>query len=383
MTAVLLCLAALPIFAGSDSLLTSKPSGGENAAFSYMPHISAESAILIEASTGEVIAAKDPDRRMPMASTTKIMTALVAIESGETSRTVSVSPLAVGIEGSSIYLYEGEQLTMLDLLYAMLLESANDAAAAIAIEIGGSIDGFAELMNDKAAELGLENTHFTNPHGLDDPEHYTTARELSIIAAAAMKNETFRAIVSTYKITIPLNQTEGVRLLINHNKMLKGYEGAIGIKTGYTKKSGRCLVSAAMRDGVELIAVTLNAPNDWQDHTTMLDHGFSLYESRLLCQAGEFERIQPVIGGAEDYVLLTNTDEASITLPKSASQVTCTVEIDRFTFAPVRQGEVVGQLVYSLDGKVVAQVPIYAAYSVERTVFKKNLWEKLCSLFGK
>jgi D-alanyl-D-alanine carboxypeptidase len=226
------------------------------------PSVSARSAIVVEAETGRVIWAKNAHVSLPMASTTKIMTALVALENADPEKTVSIPPDAVGVEGSSVYLYEDERLRLEDLLYAMLLESANDAAAAIAIEVGGSIEGFSEMMNAKAEELGLERTSFANPHGLDDPEHYTTAAELARIAVAAMKNESFCNIVSTYKKTIPLNETEGVRLLINHNKMLSRYDGAVGIKTGYTKKSGRCLVSAAERDHVKLICVTLNAPDD-------------------------------------------------------------------------------------------------------------------------
>lgn len=383
LTAVLLCLAVLPIFAESSKASPLVSSEEESAAISSLPSLSAESAILIEYSTGRVIGEKNPDKTMPMASTTKIMTALVAIENSDISTPVSISKEAVGIEGSSIYLYEGEKLSMENLLYAMLLESANDAAAAIAINIAGSIEAFADMMNEKAADLGLTSTHFANPHGLDDPEHYTTARELAIIARAAMQNEVFKTIVSTYKTTIPLNETEGVRLLINHNKMLKGYSGAIGIKTGYTKKSGRCLVSAAEKDGVELICVTLNAPNDWQDHKAMLDHGFSIFESRLLCDEGEFRRIQPIIGGMEDYVVLENRECLRVTVPKGSPAVKETVELFPFSYAPVQSGEIMGRLTYSIDGKVIAETPIYATYTVEKADYEINLWERIRSFFGK
>ena len=274
--AVLLCLGGFFVFSGCENSNNSAKvdSISQNSEKVYFvkkkteqnslptPDVSAKSAILIEASTGEVIWSENPDQRLPMASTTKIMTALVAIESGDVKRTVSISPLAVGVEGSSVYLYANEKMTLEDLIYAMLLESANDAAAAIAIEVGGSIEGFADMMNERASSLGLSNTHFENPHGLDGETHYTTARELAIIAREAYSNEILKGIFSTYKKTIPLNETEGVRLLINHNKLLKSYDGATGIKTGFTKKSGRCLVSAAERDGLEFIAVTLNAPND-------------------------------------------------------------------------------------------------------------------------
>jgi D-alanyl-D-alanine carboxypeptidase len=310
------------------------------------------------------------------------MTALVAIEQGDLQRKVSVSPAAVGVEGSSIYLYEGEKLTLEELIYAMMLESANDAATAIAIEVGGSVEGFAEMMNKKALSLGLRDTHFTNPHGLDDPEHYTTARELGIIAYEAMKNETFKSVVSTYKKTIPLNESDGVRLLINHNKMLKGYAGAVGIKTGYTKKSGRCLVSAAEKDGVNLIAVTLNAPDDWQDHARMLDFGFSLFESRVLCHDGEYSYTLPIVGGDKDYVTVKNIGETRITLPKSKGDLTCVTELASFAYAPISEGEKIGRLVFYSDGQRIATVPLYAAFGAERTVYKKSLMDKLTALFG-
>ncbi len=346
------------------------------------PGISASSAILMDASSGAVLSSKSPDKRMPMASTTKIMTALVALENCDVSKTVEIPQGAVGIEGSSVYLYEGEKLTVEDLLYAMLLESANDAAAAIAIEIGGSIEGFADLMNQKALSLGLKDTHFTNPHGLDDEAHYTTARELAIIAREAMKNEKFAEIVSTYKKTIPLNETEGVRLLINHNKLLKSYDGAIGIKTGYTKKSGRCLVSAAERDGLMLICVTLSSPDDWNDHKALFDYGFANYESRVLCRKGEYERLLPVIGGDGEYVAVTNREEVRLTLPKSTAHIECTVELRNFEFAPICKDEKLGRLLFSADGIILCEVPLVAKYGVIEIKPKKNIFELIASIFN-
>ena len=361
------------------------PSQGEEGAGSAelaeanyaLPQISAESAVLIEAESGTIVGTKNADERMPMASTTKIMTALVAIEQGDVSRTVAVSPAAVGVEGSSVYLYEGERLTLEDLIYAMMLESANDAATAIAIEVGGSVEGFANMMNERAAALGLTDTHFKNPHGLDDPDHYTTARELGIIALAAMKNETFRQVVSTHKKTIPLNETEGVRLLINHNKMLKGYSGAVGIKTGYTKKSGRCLVSAAEKDGVSLIAVTLNAPDDWQDHAKLLDMGFSLFESRLICSDGEFSYTLPIVGGDKDYVTVQSKGEIRLTLPCDTGKITYQVELADFEYAPINAGDEIGRIIFYADGIELASAPLCASFGSERTVYKKSILQRL------
>ena len=350
---------------------------------SVMPPVSAKSAVLIDADSGELLCSKNPDERMSMASTTKIMTALVAIEMGELDSEVTISREAVGVEGSSIYLYEGERLTLENLLYATLLESANDAATAVAIHVGGSVEGFAEMMNQKAAELGLKDTHFTNPHGLDDSEHYTTARELAKVAAAAMKNDTFREIVATHKKTIPLNETEGVRLLINHNKLLKNYDGAIGIKTGYTKKSGRCLVSAAERDGLNLICVTLSAPDDWQDHKALLDYGFSTYESRLLATPGEIKHILPVVGSDKSYVTLTNAGEIRVTLPRSAPAAECRIEVARFEYAPISEGELLGRVIYTVDGKVVATSPLLSSYSAGSLKHKISLWKRITLLFEK
>ena len=390
-TAILLSLILLTGCAKSDNSQHPNTEKSERPVFSLsedesshsLPSVSAESAILIEADSGRIIGSKNADERLSMASTTKIMTALVAIENCDVTKKITVDRAAVGIEGSSVYLYEGEILTLEDLLYAMLLESANDAAAAIAIAIGGSIEDFAEMMNQKAIELGLENTHFTNPHGLDNEEHYTIAKDLAIIAAVAMQNETFKTIVSTYKKTIPLHGSEGVRLLINHNKLLKNYDGAVGIKTGYTKKSGRCLVSAAERDGVKLISVTLNAPDDWKDHATMLEYGFSLYESRLLCSAGEIRQTLPIIGGNNEYVTLTNASDVTVTLPKDTENIKCDLELCQFEYAPVTKGEVLGYAIYSLGETTVAKIPLCAEYSVDRIIYKKSLWEGFTSLFDK
>ncbi len=338
--------------------------------------VSAKSAILIEAESGEIIFSKNADQRLPMASTTKIMTALVAIENADISKTVAVSPTAVGVEGSSVYLYANEKMTLEDLLYAMMLESANDAATAIAIEVGGSVEGFAEMMNAKARAMGLSDTHFENPHGLDGDSHYTTAYELALIAREALSNDKFREICSTYKKTIPLNETEGVRLLLNHNKLLRSYDGAIGVKTGFTKKSGRCLVSAAEREGLQFIAVTLGAPDDWRDHASMLDYGFSLYEARVLCDIGSFSYVMPISGGDCDHVVLENAHKITVILPKTASDIDCVVELPRFCIAPVREGEEIGKLVYYLDGKKIAESAIVAKTGAESNQ-SKGFWAKI------
>ena len=245
--------------------------------------LSAKSAVLYDPSSKKFLYTKNESISLPMASTTKIMTALVAIENSQLDTEVSISDNAIGTEGSSLYLKHGEVMTMSDLLMGLMLRSANDAASAIAYEISGSIEAFAEKMNEKALQIGAVNTHFTNPHGLDDKSHYTTAKDLALIAAEALNNNKFLEIVSTEKCIIK-NQDGEARLLINHNKLLNLYDGAIGIKTGFTKKSGRCLVGAAERNGIRLISVTINAPDDWNDHKKLFDFGFSTLKSIPLTQ---------------------------------------------------------------------------------------------------
>ncbi len=342
--------------------------------------VSARAAILYEPSSGKVIYEKNSGERLPMASTTKIMTAVVALENSDSAKIVSVSEDAVGVEGSSVYLYPGEKLSMIDLIYALMLESANDAATAIAIEVAGSVDAFADLMNQKAEQLGLENTSFSNPHGLDDEGHYTTAYDLARLAGYALQNEQFREIVSTYKRVIPMLEGEGSRLLLNHNKLLKRYDGAIGVKTGFTKKSGRCLVSSAERDGMSLIAVTLNAPSDWEDHEKMLDLGFSLYKKITLCEPGSETFSIPCVGSEESSVTVTNKAEFSVVMRRDGAEVTRVVEMKRFCFAPVSAGDVLGRVCYYADGVLLGEVELTAEFDVN-PIAKRGFWNFIMSLF--
>lgn len=343
---------------------------------------SASSAILIEAESGDVICEQNADSCLPMASTTKIMTALVALEKRALDDVVAVSPDAVGVEGSSVYLTANEKLTMGDLVYALMLESANDAAAAIAIEVGGSVEGFADLMNERAQALGCTSTHFANPHGLDDAEHYTTARELAMITRAALANESFREIVSTERHTIPLDGG-GVRLLINHNRLLRENDEVIGVKTGFTKKSGRCLVTAAERDGVTVIAVTLSDPDDWRDHTAMLNYGLDAYKHLTLASESSFTVSVPVSGGELDFVTAVNSHPVSLTVPKDSSELTLVTSLNRFYFAPVCEGEILGCAEWFYpDGKLAASVPLVAMNGVEKRE-EPTFFEKIKNIITK
>ena len=248
--------------------------------------ISAKSAVLIDSMSGRVLYEHNAYEKLPMASTTKIMTGLLACESGKLEESVKVSAFASGTEGSSLWLKIGEEQTLENLTYGLMLKSGNDAAVAIAEYLGGCTEAFALLMNKRAREIGAVNTNFENPHGLDSEEHYTTAYDLALIAREAMKNKKFGKIVSTKTYAIPMEGEKWDRALKNHNKMLWRYEGCNGVKTGFTKRCGRCLVTSAKKDGKELICVTLNAPSDWSDHTELLDYGFSTYEKKVLYKKG-------------------------------------------------------------------------------------------------
>ncbi|MDY3863965.1 MAG: serine hydrolase, partial [Eubacteriales bacterium] len=321
---------------------------------------------------GLVLSEKDADRRLPMASTTKIMTALTALANAAPETVIRTAPEAVGVEGSSVYLSAGEELTLEQLLYALLLQSANDAAAAIAVGVGGSIAEFADLMNAQAQRLGLTDTHFANPHGLDADGHYTTARELAVITREALSHPLIRKIVGTRRATIPQGENPDARLLVNHNRLLRTYPDAIGVKTGFTKKSGRCLVSAAERNGVTLIAVTLNAPDDWRDHTAMLDYGFTRFDTVDICRAGDAVCSVPVTGGTAEAVPMHAAESLTAALPIGHAPIRVTVEAPHFLYAPVPLDRQTGEAVYScdLDGdgaaEEIGRVALVTAATVER-----------------
>lgn len=343
--------------------------------------VNAGAAILIEAESGRVLYEQHAHTRMPMASTTKIMTALVVLEHCELTETVCVDARAVGVEGSSVYLYEGERLTVEQLLHALMLSSANDAAAALAYHTAGSIEGFAALMNQKVAALGLQNTQFANPHGLDAKGHYTSAYDLACITANALENEDFLRIVSTQKKVIPLREQEGARVLRNHNKLLSSLDGCIGVKTGFTKKSGRCLVSAAEREGVRLICVTLDCPDDWKTHSALHESGFAAYERVTLAGANSFAAALPVTGGTQGEVYLQTAAEVSLTLPRHRGEITCTVCAPHFAYAPIKMGEQMGEAVWTMDGEIIARAPLYTMHDVQKTEIKRTPLSWLHTVF--
>ena len=321
--------------------------------------ISAECAILIDGETGRVLYEKQAEEKSLIASTTKIMTALVICEQTNVLDRVKIPKEAVGIEGSSMYLKEGEVLTVQELLYGLMLQSGNDAAVALAIYCGGTVEGFTELMNDKAHRLGMTQSHFTNPNGLDSPGNYSTARDMAILTAYAMQNPIFAQTVSTKTITI------GERCLRNHNKLLWQLEGANGVKTGYTKAAGRILISSVTRMGRQLIAVTFNAPDDWQDHKTLIEDGFSRFTVQQLVRQGQTLGQLELAGGQETSVDLIAAEDFSYSLAQG-ERVTISLPEAGFAYAPVAEGQEAGFAHILVDGTAVAKVPLVYGATIER-----------------
>ncbi len=321
--------------------------------------ISAKCAILIDAQTGRVLYEKQAEEKSLIASTTKIMTALVICEQTNVLDRVKIPKEAVGIEGSSMYLKEGEVLTVQELLYGLMLQSGNDAAVALAIYCGGTVEGFTELMNDKAHRLGMTQSHFANPNGLDSPGNYSTARDMAILTAYAMQNPIFAQTVSTKTITI------GERCLRNHNKLLWQLEGANGVKTGYTKAAGRILISSVTRMGRQLIAVTFNAPDDWQDHKTLIEDGFSRFTVQQLVRQGQTLGQLELAGGQETSVDLIAAEDFSYSLAQG-ERVTISLPEAGFAYAPVVEGQEAGFAHILVDGTAVAKVPLVYGATIER-----------------
>lgn len=339
---------------------------------------SACSAILVDADSGRVLYEENADERRLIASTTKLMTALVAVEqTAQLSQVVTVESEWLQTEGSSIYLQAGEQITMEALLYGLLLESGNDAAMVIAYVCAGGVEEFARLMNQKAGELGMSGSHFANPSGLDDEEHYSTARDMAALAAACLENETVAAICAARSATF------GTRTFVNHNKLLSMYDGCVGMKTGYTQAAGRTLVSAASRDGQTLIAVTLGDPDDWDDHMALFDYGFAAYPAATLCQEGETAAAVPVLGSLVRFVPAVAAEGFCYPL-KAGESVETRLECADVVEAPVLAGQTAGRLVFLLDGEEIGEVELRYARTVNRDLAPEGglLQRLLSAIFG-
>ncbi len=348
----------------------------------YATDTSAKAAIVINGITGEVIYEHNASQRLPMASTTKIMTALILAEQEDLSKEICCTKEMVTVEGSSMGLLVGDRVTYHDLLYGMLLASGNDAANTTAISIGGSTEKFAELMNEKARSLNLNNTHFVTPSGLDADGHYTTAYDLAILAAYALKNENFKKAASSYTARLCYGNPPYYRTLTNHNKLLKSYEGLIGVKTGFTKKAGRCLVTAAERDGAQIVVVTLNDRNDWLDHRNLLDLGFSNVKKTTL----NFEGVDflNVVGGERETVKLSCESVDTYIMPVNASNISYKINLPEYCFAPISKDEVIGTVDLFFEDRIIKSVNITSSEDVG--IYQKpkeNFFDKILKVFLK
>ena len=342
----LLCCAALALFQGN-----ARAEKGEQV------DSCARSAILIERHTGRVLLEHNAHEALPMASTTKVMTALLALELGDLDDVVTVGRNAYGVPGTSIYLNLGEKIVLRDLLYGLMLASGNDAAVAIAEHVGGDVETFCRMMTERARELGCENTCFSTPHGLPAENHFTTAADLALIAREAMSHAAFREIVSTRRATIPWEGRSYHRVLNNKNRLLSGYEGATGIKTGYTKKAGRCLVFGARRDGLEVIGVVLNCGDWFNEAERLMDLGFETYEMFTALDVGETVRVLPVKDGTQETVAICMGEGLAAPVKKGQVPV-LEFDLPQDVTAGAEAGAQVGEARLILSGEVLDAAPL-------------------------
>lgn len=348
------------------------------------PEVSAQSAVVLTADTGAVLFEKDGHTPRPVASTTKIMTALLALEAAQErgDPLVDITQEMVAVEGSSMGLQAGDSISLTGLAAGMLLASGNDAANAAALYLDGSLESFAARMNQRAAALGMEDTHFVTPSGLDGEDaqglgHLSTAYDMALLARAALEDQAFRQLCSSPSLAVEFAEPVKRVTYTNHNKLLTQYPGCVGVKTGFTKEAGRCLVSAAERDGALLIAVTLNAPNDWEDHTALLDYGFSQVEPYQLA-GGDVRLTVPVVGSPEEAVSLRGSNGGEVTLPLGqGAQVERVVHAPKFLYAPVEAGEQVGEICWYLEGQLLGSAPLTAAGAAPLQEKAPSLWERL------
>lgn len=325
--------------------------------------VDARAAVVMEAGSRRLLFSQNANERLPIASTTKIMTALLTLEQPAPDEVFFADADAICVEGSSMGLESGDAVTLRALAGGMLMASGNDAANAAAVRIAGSIEAFAERMNARAAELGMTDTHFVTPSGLDAEDHRSTARDMALLACAALENPDFAAMVSSRSLTLSYGNPPYLRRLYNHNRLLDMYSACIGIKTGFTKKSGRCLVSAARRNGVTLVCVTLDCPDDWNVHIALYERYFAMVEQTAL--QPDRELWAPVVGGEEARVTLTQTSELSCARVRGDPE-TCEARVfcPPFLYAPVNQGDIVGKIVYYIGEKAVGESALEASRGV-------------------
>ncbi len=360
--AFLLCCTAVTTLSAQNAMAQTSP----------QVDTSAKAAVLIELKTGAVLLAHQEELPLPMASTTKVMTALLALESSSPDEPVVAGKNAYGVPGTSIYLDLDESLSMRDMLYGLLLASGNDAAVAIAEHVAGSTTSFCERMTNRARELGCEQTVFINPHGLPAQGHQTTALELAMIAREAMRHELFREIVSTQRATIPWQGRSYDRVLNNKNRLLREYPGAFGIKTGFTRAAGRCLVFGASRDGMEVVGVVLNCPDWFDEAERLLDEAFSRYEFYTAYQTGDMLRAVPVENGQTELAYIRAGSDLCAVVPKGTVPQ-LQVLLPSVLPAGVEAGSTVGQASLYNGEKLLATIPLMADETVPAIDFAFEL----------
>ena len=350
-------------------------------------YVSADCAVLLESGSGQVVFSKNPDKKSAMASTTKIMTALLAIERNEPDSVVLMTDEMVRVEGSCMGLKAGDMMTVEDLLHGLMLQSGNDAANALAVHTGKSQSEFVSMMNRRAGELGLANTGFETPSGLDGDGHYSTALDMAKLGVFAMKNKIFAGIVSKKTAQVTFLNSDLKVTYSNHNRLLREYDGTVGIKTGFTKKAGRCLVSAAERDGVLLVAATLDAPDDWNDHKRMFDYGFSLYKSYALDTSLPVESI-PLISGEKNSLAVEVIEPLAVALanPDEPAALKKVIELPKFEYAGIKKGQPVGKIRFYLNNEPVASADITAAEDIPEIAVteppQKSFFDHIGDFFG-
>ena len=345
------------------------------AIFLLLPHAQAETVgssakacVIIDEVSGRILLSHNENAPLPMASTTKVMTALLALENGDLDAPVTCSRNAFGVPGTSIYLAEGETLTLHDMLYGLMLASGNDAAVAIAEHIGGTVGDFCGMMTARAAELGCRNTAFLTPHGLPCDGHYTTAYDLALIAREAMSHPEFCEIVGTSRAAIPWEGRSYNRVLNNKNKLLTTYEGATGIKTGYTKKAGRCLVFGAERNGMRIIGVVLNCPDWFNEAARLMDIAFERYETVTMLRAGDVAGTIPMThADCESVDALLSADLSGVVPKGSIPQVE--IDLPASLDAPIYAGQTIGTARLTAVGTIIAEIPLIAADDAARDDF--------------
>lgn len=334
-------------------------------------HVAAKGAVLIDGDSGRVLFAQNADQRLPMASTTKVMTALLALENASLDETVTAGANAAGVPGTSLYLSKGETLSMEHMLYGLMLRSGNDAAVAVAEHIAGSVPAFADMMNARAEALGA-NAHFVNPHGLDAKGHGISALGLALVMREAMKNEAFRTITGTRRKIIPWVGNEYSRVLENKNRLLKTYEGATGGKTGYTGKAGRCLVFSAARDGLQLIGAVLNCPTWFDTATALLDYGFENFRTEAALERGQSIDAVAVRGGVSEVVNAIAETPLRTAVPVGESVVIAR-NLPKVIEAPVQAGQILGTVRIMVGGRVLADCRLIAASDVPRRDLRASI----------